>query len=172
MIDLFETRRSIRKYTEKEVEPEKIDELIKSALTAPSSRGLKSGELILITEKEILNTLSECRGPSSRFLKGAPLGIVIIADAFVSDVWTEDASILGAFCQLAAHSLGLGSCWIQVRERLTANEESVENYVKEALKIPDKYRVECLLAVGYPAEDKVPHDEEKLAYEKIHNNKF
>jgi nitroreductase len=172
MIDLFRTRRSVRRFLDKKVETEIIDELIKNILTAPSSRGLKSAELITITEKEILSTLSECRGVSSSFIKDAPLGIAIIADPNVSDVWTEDAAILAIFSQLAAHSLGLGSCWIQVRNRVTTGQESVEDYVKKALKIPDTYRVMCLIAIGYSAEEKAPHDEEKLKLDKVHKNQF
>lgn len=52
--------------------------------------------------------------------------------------------------QLTAESFGLGSCWIHARERFNAENESVEDLVKNALNIPENYRVESMLAIGYP----------------------
>lgn len=172
MLDLLKTRRSIRRFQDKEVEKEKIEELLKGALMAPSSKGKKSWELIAIKNKERLHQVSLCRGKVSAFIEGAAVGIVVLADSETSDVWVEDASIISTILQLQAHSLGLGSCWIQVRNRQTPNGERVEDYLKEVLSIPEKYGVECMIALGYPAEEKKPHDEEKLPYDKIHTDKF
>ena len=172
MLELYKTRRSIRKFKDQPIEREKIDEILKGALTAPSSRGLKPWELIVVTDRELLQKLSESRGPSSKLISGAATGIVVLADAELSDVWTEDASIIAVMMQLSAHSLGLGSCWVQVRERLTPQGESVDSGIKKLLDIPDKYKVECILALGYPAEEKEPHKEENLPLEKIHYNTF
>ncbi|MGL5760178.1 MAG: nitroreductase family protein, partial [Cetobacterium sp.] len=54
----FLSRRSIRKYTSQNIEKEKLDEILKVALTAPTGRNLKPFELILIKEKNALNKLS------------------------------------------------------------------------------------------------------------------
>ncbi|MGB8455470.1 MAG: nitroreductase family protein [Anaerocolumna sp.] len=172
MLELYKTRRSIRKFQDKAIEQEKIDEILKSALTAPSSKGLKPWELIVVTDKEVLKKLGESRGASSKLIAGAAFGIAVIADSEIADIWTEDASIIAIMIQLAAHSLGLGSCWVQVRERVTPNQGSVDYYVKEVLAIPEKYKVECILALGYPGEEKEPHKEDKLPLEKIHYNRF
>ena len=172
--DLIKNRRSIRKFQNKEVEQEKIDIILKSALMSPSSRGRKPWELIVVTDKDILKKLSICKGHGSSFLADAPLGIVVIADPEICDVWVEDASIASSFIQLAAQSLGLGSCWIQARERYTVDNSDVKvgDYIKEILNIPGKYEVECMIAIGYPAENKKPYDENQLAYEKIHYGKY
>lgn len=172
MLELYKTRRSIRKFQDRAIEQEKIDAILKGALTAPSSKGLRPWELIAVTDKEILKKLGEARGASSRLIAGAALGIAVIADFEANDVWTEDASIIAIMIQLAAHSLGLGSCWVQVRERFTPDQETADSYVRAVLGIPEKYRVECMLALGYPAEEKTPHNEEKLPLEKIHYNHF
>lgn len=172
MLDLLKTRRSIRKFQDKEIEQEKIDIILKGALTAPSSKSKRPWELIVLKDKELLHKISECRGGSSAFLAGAPLGIVVAADTSLTDVWTEDSSILAAYIQLIVHSLGLGSCWIQVRERSTPGGDSVDSYIKGALKIPENYSVECILAIGYPGEEKAPHIEENLPFHKIHYNHF
>jgi nitroreductase len=73
---------------------------------------------------------------------------------------------------LSSQALGLGSCWIQVRERFHTNDVKAEAHIKEVLGIPDKYTVECMLAVGYPAEEKRPYEENELLYDKIHHDKY
>lgn len=170
--DLLKSRRSIRKFQAVEVEKEKIDKILKSALLAPSSRSKRPWEFIAVTDKELLQRLSQCRERISSFLADAPLGIVVIADAEASDVWTEDATIASILIQLSAHSLGLGSCWIQVRERFGADSVKAGDYIKKTLGIPDKYEVECMLAVGYPAEEKRAYTEDELPYNKIHFDRY
>jgi len=71
----------------------------------------------------------------------APLGIVVLADSNNCDVWIEDDSIASIIIQLSAHSLGLGSCWIQVRERLHSDNLKAEDYIKQILGIPDKLSI-------------------------------
>ncbi|TYQ15670.1 UNVERIFIED_CONTAM: nitroreductase [Acetivibrio alkalicellulosi] len=166
--ELLKERRSIRKFMDTKVEKEKIDIILKSALLSPSSRSRRPWEFIAITDMEVLEKLSLCREHSSAFLAGAPLGIVVIADQDACDVWIEDTSIASIIIQLAAQSIGLGSCWIQVRQRYHTEDKKAEDYIKEVLNIPDKYSVECIIAIGYPAESKSPAREEDLKYEKIH----
>jgi nitroreductase len=172
MIDLLKSRRSIRRYKDVQIEKEKIEKIIQSALLAPSSRGRRPWQFIAVTEKELLKKLSQCRQGSSQFLSGASLGIVIAADPELCDVWIEDCSIAATLIQLTAHSLELGSCWIQVRDRFHSEDKKAEDYIKEALDIPKKYTVECIIAIGYPDEDKKPYDEDNLLYEKVHYNSW
>lgn len=113
-----------------------------------------------------------CREPGPKYLAEAPFAVVVIADKDSSDVWIEDASIAATIMQLTAQDLGLGSCWIQVRERSHTEQEKAEDYIKQILQIPEPYSVECLLAIGYPAEEKNPYDEDKLLYDKLHFNQF
>lgn len=172
MLELLKSRRSIRRYENRTIEKEKIDKLLKAALLAPSSRAIRPWEFIAVTDKEILAELAKCREHSSQFLQGAALGIVVIADKELCDVWVEDSSIAAAILHLTAHSMGLGSCWIQVRNRIHDGEKTAEAYIKDVLNIPDKYSVECIVSVGYPAEVKKPYEEKDIKYEKIHFNEY
>ncbi|MFZ5987518.1 MAG: nitroreductase family protein [Bacillota bacterium] len=172
LLELLKSRRSIRSFKDREVEKDKIDSILKGALLSPSSRGRRPWEFIAVTDKESLKKLSQCREHSSQFLEGAPLGIVVIADPEVCDVWIEDASIAAIIIQLISNSLGLGSCWIQVRERFHSSSRKAEDYIKEVLNIPGKYSVECIIAVGYQDEEKKPHNEENLPYHKLHFEKY
>lgn len=172
LIDILKSRRSIRKFQNKEVEKEKIDVILKSALLSPSSRAIKPWQFIAVTDEELLQQLSLCREPAPRYLAEAPLAIVVIADKDASDVWIEDASIASTFIQLTAQDLKLGSCWIQVRERSHTQQETAEEYIRKVLEIPEQYSVECMIAIGYPAEGKKPYEENMLLYQKLHFNKF
>jgi nitroreductase len=169
---LLKSRRSIRKFQNREVEKEKLDTILKSALLAPSSRARRPWEFIAVTDGELLKKLSGCREHASAFLAGAPLGIVVIADPEACDVWVEDASIASIIIQLSAQSLGLCSCWIQVRERFHSGDIKAENYIKEILGIPEKFSVECMIAIGYAAEEKRAYVDNELLYDKIHLNRF
>ncbi len=172
MLELLKTRRSIRKYQNREVEKEKLDIILKSALLSPSSRGRKPWEFIVVSDQEMLNKLSQCREHSSQFLAGAPLGVVVIADPTICDVWIEDASIASIIIQLTAHSIGLGSCWIQVRERMHSENKKAEDFIKEILEIPEQFCVAAIISIGYKDEDKESHDEDNLSFNKIHYNKY
>lgn len=172
LIDILKARRSIRKYQKKEVEKEKIDIILKSALLSPSSRSIRPWQFIAVTDAELLKQLSLCREPGPKFLAEAPFAVVVIADKDSSDVWIEDTSIAATIMQLTAQDLGLGSCWIQVRERFHTEQEKAEDYIRKVLQISEQYSVECLLAIGYPAEEKNPYEEDKLLYDKLHYNQF
>ena len=170
--ELVKTRRSIRKYLDKPVEQEKIKQITTAALMSPASKRSNPWEFIVVEDKETLNKLSECRTHGSGLLQGAPLAIVVAADTTKSDVWLEDASIAALIIQLQAHELGLGSCWVQVYNREKAPNLLTEEYIKELLNIPSQYGVLNIVSIGYPDEDRKPYDLEKLAYNKIHSEKF
>ena len=104
-------------------------------------------------------------------MKTSPVAIVVIGDSLTSDVWIEDASIASTLIQLEAESLGLGSCWIQMRSRQGENDDS-EKEVRNVLNIPDNYGVLSIIALGYKDEEKIPYDENSFNFNKIHYNKF
>jgi len=167
-LSLIQRRRSIRKYLEKPVEAEKIVALIEAALRAPSSRGFNPWEFVVVTDKGLLEKLSTAKPHGASFLKNAPLGIVVCADPEKCDVWVEDASIASMFIHLAAESIGLGSCWIQIRKRMHDQTTTAQAYIRNLLNIPKNLNVESIVAMGYPAEKKSPHRKEDLQYKKVH----
>lgn len=171
-LSLVQKRRSIRRYSEKPVEKEKIELLIEAALRSPSSRGFNPWEFIVVTDGDLLEKLSKAKTHGASFLKNAPLGIVVCADPAKCDVWIEDASIASIFLHLAAESLKLGSCWIQIRMRMHDQTKTAQEYVQELLNIPGNLNVEAMIAIGYPAESKPPHHKESLQYEKVHYNEY
>lgn len=171
-LPLIEKRRSIRKFKPQAVEPEKVEMLVEAALRAPSSMGNNPWEFILITDPGVLDKLSKAKPHGAGFLKHAPLAIVVCADPGKSGVWIEDTAIAAIFIHLAAESMGLGSCWIQLRERMHDQKKTSGAYVAELLQIPDRMRVECIIALGLPDEIKPSHGKEKLEYHKVHAGSY
>jgi len=170
MIELLRNRRSIRKYTDKVIEPEKIEILEESLLRSPSSRGIDPWEFIFVADRELLKQLALSKPHGAGFLEGAALGIVICADEQKSDVWVEDCSIASILVQMVSQSLGLGSCWIQIRNRKFDDQMTSEDYIRKLLNIPSGLKVESIIALGYPAEVKESVPQEKLKYEKVRAN--
>ncbi len=172
VMSVIEKRRSIRRFEKKPVEPEKIDLLVEAALRAPSSRGLNPWEFVVVTQRDLLEKLSQAKPHGSAFLKDAPLAVVVCANPDKSDVWVEDCSIAAILVQLEAESLGLGSCWIQIRERMHDDTKTAEEYVSEVLNIPNDLRVAVIVASGYPDEKKPPHRKDELRFEKAHQGSY
>jgi len=171
-LDLIRQRRSIRKFTGAAIEADKLELLKEAALRPPSSMGHNPWEFIFVTDGQLLNQLSKAKPHGSSFLAGARLGIVVLANPEKSAVWIEDASIASIYIQLAAESLGLGSCWVQIRERMHDDTQSAETYVAELLNIPSNLKVESVVGIGYRAEEKAPHTREKLQDEKVFMNQY
>jgi nitroreductase len=169
---LIEQRRSIRKFKDRPIETEKIDLLVEAALRSPSSRSFNPWRFIVVDKPDLLAKLAAAKPHGSSFLERAPLGIVVCADPTASDVCVEDASIASIFIHLAAHSLSLGSCWIQIRKRNHDSFKSADNYIKDLLGIPDKIMIESIIAIGYPDEVKKGRSKGTLEYNKVSFNRF
>ena len=170
--DLLRKRRSIRRFLDRPVEPEKRDRLLEAALRAPSSRSLNPWEFVVVDDPALLAKLAACKPHGAGFLGQAPLGIAVCADPERCDVWVEDCAIAVTYIQLTAVTLDLGSCWIQVRNRTHADGAPAGDYIAGHLGLPQRLRVEALVAIGYPAESKVGHPRESLLFERLHHNRF
>ncbi len=171
-IELLRRRRSIRKFAPERVGEETVGLLVEALLRAPSSRGINPWEFVVVDDTELLSSLSRSKRHGSEFLKGAPLAIVVCADSTKSDVWIEDCSIASIIVQMAALSLGLGSCWVQIRNRPHDGNKSAEDYVRELLGMPEDVVVESIVGIGRPGERKRAIPAGDLQYEKVKRNRY
>ncbi|MCL2760530.1 MAG: nitroreductase family protein [Desulfuromonadales bacterium] len=167
MIELLRKRRSIRKYTEKKVPKETVDTLVEALLRAPSSRDIRPTEFVIVDDPLMLEKLSLTKKHGSSFLKNAALCAIIAADSKKADTWVEDCSIAAILLQITVLSLGLGSCWIQIRGRDHDGNLTAEDYVKKVLNMPENITVECIISVGYAAEELEGVPAEKLGNERV-----
>lgn len=172
MIELLRKRRSIRVYEDRKIEPEKIEILKEALLRSPSSRNINPWEFVFVDDKEFLKKLSKAKEHGSEFLEDAALGIIVCGDEKRSDVWVEDCSLASILVQMVAQSINLGSCWIQIRNRMHSKDVTSEAYIQELFHIPRNMKVESVVSFGYPAEKKPGVPREKLQFDKIRINRW
>ncbi|ADW16768.1 nitroreductase [Desulfobulbus propionicus DSM 2032] len=172
LIDLLRARRSIRRFTQQPVEPEKLDLLLEAALRSPSSKGNNPWEFIVVTDRDRLERLSVAKAHGATFLGGAPLAIVVCADPAKSDVWVEDASIAATLIHLEATDLGLGSCWVQIRLRQREDSISSQAYLSELFGLPEGMMVLAVVGIGYPVDKKSGHPRSSLCFNQVSYEQF
>jgi nitroreductase len=172
MIDLLRNRRSIRKYTNQPVESDKLEILKEAVLRSPSSKNINSWEFIFIDDREVISKLKYFKPHGTTSLETATLAVIVCADSLKNDVWIEDCSIASILLQLTAQSIGLGSCWIQVRLRNHSETVSSETYIRQLLDIHDKFNILSIISAGYPEKIKAGKPFHELQYEKIKLNRF
>ena len=170
--ELIKVRRSMRKFTEEELTQEQVVTLMKAALMAPTSKRSNAWQFIVVDDKDTLKKLSLCKEQASQFIADAALAVVVIADPLVSDVWIEDAAIASIYLQLQAEDMGLGSCWVQLRERFAVSGISSNEYVHDVLDIPLQLQALSIIAIGHKGMERKPLNEDNLQWEKIHLNKY
>ena len=169
---LIKQRRSTRKFTEEPLTPEQVEAILKAGLMAPSSKRSNPWQFIVVEDKEMLQKLAHCKSGGSAFLEGCSLAVVVCADVMASDVWVEDASVASIYMQLQAEDLGLGSCWCQIRNRVTEDERDSNDYVRFLLQIPYQLDVLSIIGSGHKDQVRKPFDESHLQWEKIHLGKY
>ncbi len=166
--ELARKRRSHRSYTDEPVDGEYVRTIIRAALMSPTAKGLRKWRFVVTDNKKKIEDLSEIRPSGSQFLAGAPVVIAVLGEPKEQEMWVEDGSIAAVSMQYQAEDLGLGSCWCHIRGR-ESKEAGVtaEQKVREILDIPDKYSVLCLIAVGHPADERKPQNEDALEWDQV-----
>ena len=147
LFDVILSRRSIRRYENKEIPQDTLDKIVEAGRQSPSAVNKQPYRFVIVTDSEIKK---ELKGLFSRFLENAPIVIIGCANtkARLTGKWaTVDTTIALENMVLAAWSLGIGSCWIG-----SFNEQKI----KELLKIPEDWKIVALVTFGYPAETPKP----------------
>lgn len=170
--DLAQLRRSHRKFTNQEIDPDDVKLILRAALMAPTSKGQRAWQFVVVDDKMDLEKLSDAKDMGGSFLKEAPLCIVVLGDPLQNDCWIEDGSIAAISMQYQAEDLGLGSCWVQMRGRGLSDGTSADEVIRGILDIPENLSVLCVVAIGHKADERKPQNEDKLKWENVHINKY
>lgn len=165
-------RRSYRKFTSEEVDPEAVKTIIRAALMSPTSKTRRAWHFIVVDDRLDIEKIADAKDAGAQLLKGAPLAIVVLGNPQENDCWIEDGSIAAISMQYQAEELGLGSCWVQMRDRGLSDGTSADEVLRGILDIPEEMCVLCVLAVGHKAEERKPQDGEKLKWENVHIAKY
>ena len=165
-MEVIMTRTSVRSYTDKKVEPDKIESMLRAAMAAPTAGNKQPWAFIVVTEKDILNKLGDIL-PHAKMTSNAPLAIVCCGDISkgfegeAMDFWVQDVSASIENLLLAAHSLDLGAVWTGVypmSQRVTD--------VSDILSLPSNIIPVAVIPIGYPNGETAPKD--KWNPENIH----
>lgn len=154
VLENIKTRRSIRKFKEKKVERELLDKIIEAGTYAPSGKNRQSAIIIAITNKELLDKLAKINAEvinlNKKTMYDAPAVLVVLANKDIPTYIQDGCAVLENML-LAAHSLGLGSCWVHRAKEEFETEEGKE--ILASLGISGNYEGigHCLL--GYPDEE-------------------
>lgn len=170
MIEAIRKRRSIRNFLKREVEEEKLREILKAAMFSPNSWGTRPWEFIVVRGPETKKALAKA-SPHSGFVDKAPLVIIVCFDTKKGKRFKEDSAIAAEHIHLEAVNQGLASCFVQIAE---AGDPvgSAEPLVKELLGIPEELRVMCMMPIGYAIRELKEHADAEYDQGKIHLEKF
>lgn len=153
VLDIAKKRYSVRSYEDKPVEKEKLDQILASAHAAPTAANLQPVKLLVVQDKERLNSIAKAGN-----IYNAPLAIIVCADH--SKAWTRpfdgkqttdiDAAILTDHMMLQATELGLGTVWVCYFK---------PDIIKKEFQLPDNLEPVNILVIGYGKEE--PADPER-----------
>jgi nitroreductase len=160
---IAKNRSSIRAYLEKEVEEEKLNQILETARSAPSAGNLQAYKIFIIKDRETKQQIAAA-AKQQDFLGQAAVVLIFCQDAYQSAkkysargeklYSLQDATIACAYAQLAASNLGLGACWVGAFD---------EEKVKRVAHVPQTLRPAALLPIGYPAENPKIKDRRSLS---------
>lgn len=145
------TRRSVRTYKDTPVDKEVLDKILEAGTYAATGRNLQAPIIIAVTNKEVRDRLSALNasvmGANTDPFYGAPAVLVVLADRSVR-THVYDGSLVMGNMMLAAHVLGVGSCWIHRAKEVFDMPEGKE--ILASLGIEGDYEGVGNLIVGYP----------------------
>ncbi len=163
-------RRSVRKFSDKPIEKEKIELILKAGMASPSARNRQPWKFFVVDDRDLLNKLAD-ELPYAKMLYNAPLCIIPCGDIrdkedlTAQTFWVQDCSASVQNILIAVQSLGLGAVWTACYPK----EDRIK-IPQNILNMPEGIIPLCVIPIGYP-EDKT-EAKDKFKQENIIWNKF
>jgi nitroreductase len=165
LLQLIRTRRSVRAYRAgAEVTRQQLEAIVDCGRLAPSANNLQSWEFVVVTDREKLQKLSEL-ATYGRFIRDAAACIVVCGDLKANRSLYIDGAAATENMMLAAHALGLCSCWVQ------GYDKPYNEGIRHLLGVPDSHVLVSIFPVAVPErETKMP--QKRALAEVLHWEKF
>ncbi|ASW43787.1 nitroreductase family protein [Clostridium isatidis] len=159
-LQLAKDRYSVRKFSDKKVEKEKLDLILEAGRVAPTAVNFQPQRILVIDSEESLEKVKSC----TRFHFDAPLTLLICYDSTVSwkrsydqkEMGEVDASIVITHMMLQAAELGLGTTWVGHFD---------PEAIREKFDLPEYLIPVALLPMGYPSSDSKPNPLHEKRYD-------
>ena len=161
-MDVIFSRKSVRHYTDQEVEADKLLTLVKAGMAAPTAMNRQPWSFIIVTNMAQVASIND--RPGLMMLKKAK-AVILVLGKKDEKFWQQDCSAATENILLAAEALGLGAVWC-AGYPMTDRTESY----KELFNYSDDYEVLSLISIGYSTGEDQPKD--KYKEEKIHWNRW
>ncbi|MFA5338812.1 MAG: nitroreductase family protein [Candidatus Omnitrophota bacterium] len=162
IFEAFKSRISVREYSDKPVEKEKLEKMVDAGRLAPTARGEQPWEFVVVTNKEKVKELANITD-HGKFMAEASAAIV----TFCKDTkyYLEDGCGATENILLAAAAQGVASCWI------AGDKKDYGIGIAKALDVPADLKLISIISLGYPKEKPRSHQKRPLK-EVIHWEKF
>lgn len=164
------TRRSVRQFSQRPVEEEKLHLLLEAAMSGPSCTNARDWAFVAVTDPQLLQKMADANGAPAKPLEKAAAGILVCGDlerAFppAKDYWVIDGAIAAQNLCLCAQALGLGAVWLGTWPQMDRVERQ-----RELLGLPDSVVPHSIIALGYPVEDIARPRESRYEENRVHWN--
>ncbi len=166
-IDTIYDRRSVRKYIDKEVNPDLVDEILRAAMFAPSGCNKQPWHFVVFNDKEVIKEV-KLMHPYATALSTAPVCIMVCGDTekeMAPGFYQVDCSAAIENMILAAKALGLDTCWMGIYPW----EETMTAFSKR-FNLPENIKPFALISVGY--SDVKQERPRRYDSSRIHYNKW
>lgn len=165
IVDNMLNRKSVRKYSDKKIEQEKIDIILKSAMSAPSAMNKQPWEILVITDKTKLAKIAEI-APNAGYSKDSQVTMIVCGDKNTSEkFWVQDCCAMTENILLAVESLELGAVWCAVYPF----EDKIQG-LQTLFNLPENIIPLNIIPIGYPLQKETP--KQKYDSKKIHINNW
>ncbi|NLJ84259.1 MAG: nitroreductase family protein [Halanaerobiaceae bacterium] len=164
-IKVIKSRRSVRKYIDKEIPEEVLREIVDCARLAPSGNNRQPWAFLVITDQDKKEKIASL-ARYGKFIKEAGACIGVFIDESQTSTPLLDAAAATENIILAATALGLGTCWVSSYKRDHSEE------VKKMVNCPPDMELVALISVGYYDEMTVGMPKKKELEEVLHWNSF
>lgn len=144
-------RRSVRKYQKTQIRDEELDAILEAGTWAASSMGAQSATMVVVQDRETISRMSRGNAavwgrPEADPLYEAPTAVVVLVKRDAPN-WLQDGTLVMANLMLAAHAVGVGSCWINRTTEYFETEDGQE--LLRSWELPDSYRAVATCVLGY-----------------------
>ena len=145
--ELVDSRRSTRRFTGEHVSDEAITQILDIAAQAPSSWGGHPVEFVVVRDRATLRELARCKAMGAGPLASGDAAIVPIVDTRNLELWVEDAAVASTYLLLAAEHVGVGACWIHMKDR-RGHTRMADDDIRVLLGVPDYYGILNVVSLG------------------------
>ncbi|MGC8737898.1 MAG: nitroreductase family protein [Candidatus Hydrogenedens sp.] len=160
-IEAIRTRRSVRRYLNKEVPKELLETIVDCGRLSATARNEQPWEFIVIVDKELKRNVAE-QTDNGKFISEAGACIAVVCKD--TKYYIEDGSAATQNILVSARALGLGSCWV------AGDKKPYCSSILKLLNVPETYRLVSLIAIGYP--ESIPSPHKRSLNEVLHWNCF